>query len=317
MKTIFGPVISRRFGNSLGIDLSPTHKQCNFDCLYCELAPAKTVDKQEYSVKAQEIIDELVISLQEHKNIDIITITANGEPTLYPYLDNLIESIDKIKGDIKTLILTNSATLKDEAIYKTLLKFDKVKLSLDAVSAKTFKKIDRPHNDIDITDIALHVKNFSHEFTGELFIEILFVSGINDSLDEIKKLNDTLLHVNATRIDIGTIDRPPAYLVDALSYEELMAISHHFDSNLPINISSRKKVNSKASFYTKEEIINTLDKRPLSEEDIDILFNTKSKLILKKLIEDEKVVKIDRAGVFFYILRENLDRKRSSKNLTT
>jgi wyosine [tRNA(Phe)-imidazoG37] synthetase (radical SAM superfamily) len=313
MNIIFGPVISRRFGNSLGIDLSPTHKQCNFDCLYCELAPAQTIQKQEKSISVEIIIDALSIALQEHQDIDVITITANGEPTLYPYLDELIDKINLIKGKIQTLILTNSATLIDTKVYNTLLKFDQVKLSLDAISSDVFKKIDRPHKDIDIEDIALHVRNFSHEFRGKLFIEILFVAGLNDTNDEISRLNQLLLHVRSTRIDIGTIDRPPAYPVEALSYEKLMNISHQFDSNLPINISSRKKINIKASNYSEDEILNTLDKRPLSEDDVEILFDEPAKQSLKALIQNKKILKIDRSGVVFFILAENLHRKRKKQ----
>ena len=310
MNIIFGPVISRRFGTSLGIDLSPSHKQCNFDCLYCELAPALTIDKQEKSISVESIADELTKALNEHQNIDVITITANGEPTLYPYLDELIEKINIIKDKKQTLILTNSATLVDKKIYQTLLKFDQVKLSLDAVSHDIFKKVDRPYKDIDIDDILLHVKKFSHEFRGKLFIEILFVAGLNDTKNEINKLNQFLLHVKSSRIDIGTIDRPPAYPVEALSYKELMDISQQFDAKLPINISSRKEITLQSSNYTEDEILNTLDKRPLSEDDIEILFNEPTKKRLKTLFQNKKIVKIDRSGITFYVIAENLHRKR-------
>ena len=134
MKFIFGPVASRRFGTSLGIDLSPGTKQCNFDCLYCELAPAATVDSYSEAYKPDEIITELKQALHEHPNADVITLTANGEPTLYPYLDELIEKIDAIKESKQTLILTNTATLSDPKTYKSLLQLDQVKLSLDAVT---------------------------------------------------------------------------------------------------------------------------------------------------------------------------------------
>ncbi len=307
---IFGPVISRRFGTSLGIDLSPTQKQCNFDCLYCELAPALSVDTQEKSLHVKSIIQALKKSLQEHSNIDVITITANGEPTLYPYLDALIDAIKALKLEIKLLILTNSATLNDTKTYQTLLKFDQVKLSLDAVSEDIFKKIDRPHKEIQIEDIIYHVKQFSQEFQGELFIEILFVAGLNDTKEEIARLNEVLLHVRANRIDIGTIDRPPAYPVEALNYEQLMDISLMFVPSLPIHIASRKKINTKASHYCAEEIVNTLDKRPLSEDDIEILFDANTKKTLQKLLDQNKILKIDRSGVIFYILEENLHRKR-------
>ena len=94
----FGPIPSRRFGMSLGIDLSASTKQCNFDCLYCELAPAKTVDKQSFISSVSDIVLQVKQSLQKHPNVDVITFTANGEPTLYPYLNELIDAIDAIKG---------------------------------------------------------------------------------------------------------------------------------------------------------------------------------------------------------------------------
>ena len=126
---------------SLGIDLSPMLKQCNFDCLYCELAPALTMDKQSHTITVNEIIYEL----KKHLNtsIDVITLTANGEPTLYPQMSELIDEIDKVKGKTETLILTNSATLINDNVYNALLKLDQVKLSLDAISPDIFRKIDR------------------------------------------------------------------------------------------------------------------------------------------------------------------------------
>ncbi|MBE0514121.1 radical SAM protein [Sulfurimonas sp.] len=309
MKTIFGPINSRRFGSSLGIDLSPALKQCNFDCLYCELAPSATTDKQTNIVDVSTIIAEL----KEHLNekIDVITITANGEPTLYPYLDELIDEINKIKNGTQTLILTNSATLVDEKVFNSLLKLDQVKLSLDGVSESVFKRIDRPHAGIEIKDIVQRVIEFSKIFKGKLFIEILFVHGLNDTEDEIKKLNDVLLKLNVARVDLGTIDRPPAYPVSGLSYKELHNASLLFDASLPIHIASRVHAEPNNSHYDDEEILNTLDKRPLTMDDINLLFDEESKKRLHSLISDAKIVIKKVGNLEFFILHENEKRKRS------
>ena len=309
-KTIFGPIRSRRFGNSLGIDLSPSVKQCNFDCLYCELAPSMTVDKQYVVVDVQTIIKELQIALDEHQNIDVITLTANGEPTLYPHLNELIDEIRKITQK-ELLILTNSATLIDEQVFTTLLKLDQVKLSLDAVSEECFKKIDRPHKGIDIKMLTCKVQEFSQKFQGKLFIEILFVYGINDNEKEIEALDTvlkTLLHVR--RIDIGTIDRPPAYPVQGISYSELFKIATMFDADLPIHIASRTHAESCQSSYTKEEIINTIDKRPLTQEDIKLLFDASSQKRLEELLKTQDVITNSVGDLEFYILSKNMQRKR-------
>jgi wyosine [tRNA(Phe)-imidazoG37] synthetase (radical SAM superfamily) len=284
---IFGPINSRRFGMSLGIDLSPSFKQCNFDCLYCELVPMATVDVQTEVVSVDAIIEALKKHLDD--KIDVITLTANGEPTLYPYLNGLINEINKIKRNTQTLILTNSATLTDKNVYDSLLKLDQVKLSLDAISSDVFKRIDRPHKSIKIEDIVDKVIAFSKEYTGKLFIEILFVHTLNDTPQEVKKLNDVLVKVNASRVDLGTIDRPPAYPVMGISYKELHDISLMFDKSIPIHIASRIHAEANNAYYCEDEILNTLDKRPLTMEDINLLFDEPSKESLQKLIKQGHV----------------------------
>ncbi len=301
---------SRRFGTSLGIDLSPSIKQCNFDCLYCELAPAYPVTSQTVHVGVDEIIEELKAALKVHPDIDDITVTANGEPTLYPELDTLIERIDAIKGETKTLILTNSATIDDPDTFRTLLKFDQVKLSLDAVSPEVFKKIDRPAEGIDIAAIIEGIKAFSQQYKGDLYLEILFVHGLNDTDDEIAALNSVLRDIPCKRIDLGTIDRPPAYPVQGLSYSELHAAAAKFDADLPIHIASRTHAESCQSRYSDEEIVNTLDKRPLSMEDMELLFDEATIKRLQKLIESGKIVSENSSGITFYLPAENLHRKR-------
>jgi len=289
LNIIFGPVNSRRFGKSLGIDLSPSKKQCNFDCLYCELDPAKTMGEYDDVISIEEIMNDLNNSLKNHQDIDAMTVTANGEPTLYPYLSELMDEINKVKGSIKTLILSNAAKIDDEKTQEALMKFDTVKLSLDCATGRCLKRLDRSHEGIDVEKIKEGMLAFKKKFKNPLIIEILIVKTINDSDEEIEALNEFLLELKPTRIDIGTIDRPPAYKVEALSYEELREISLQFDSSLPVYIASRKKVTAKLSPYSREDILETLRKRPLTQEDIDVLFDSKSKEELQILINEKEI----------------------------
>jgi wyosine [tRNA(Phe)-imidazoG37] synthetase (radical SAM superfamily) len=311
MSSIFGPVHSRRFGVSLGIDLSSSTKQCNFDCLYCELSPMQAIQTQHEVTPVGSIITELKAALLVHPNIDSITLTANGEPTMYPYLDELIDEINPLKGDLKTLILSNSATLNDPKIFNTLLKLDRVKLSLDAATPEVFTKIDRPHKSIHIEDIIQAIQEFSHVFQGKLFIEILFVKGLNDTPSEIGALNAALASVVCERIDIGTIDRPPAYPVEGLNFNELLEISHHFDPSLPIHIVSRTHATATPSSYSREDILTTLDKRPLTLDDINALLDETSKTAFYDLLNEGKITSIVRSNITFYIPTSNIGRKRS------
>ncbi len=311
MSTIFGPVHSRRFGVSLGIDLSSSIKQCNFDCLYCELAPAPAMRHQHTITPVETIITDLKEALGKHPDIDVITITANGEPTMYPYLNILVEQIGAVKGNIQTLILSNSACLSDENVFNSLLKLDQVKLSLDSATPETFKKIDRPAEGIEIAAIIESITRFSRVFSGKLFIEILFVKGVNDTLSEIEALNAALLEIHCERIDIGTIDRPPAYAVQGLAFEELYALSRSFDPSLPIHIVSRTHAQAIPSTYSDEEILTTLDKRPLTAEDVSALFDTESKKRFQILLNQGKIAQIERSNIIFFTPIENINRKRS------
>ena len=297
---IFGPIHSRRFGKSLGVDLSPGKKQCNFDCLYCELAPAKTMDSYDDIISVEKVVTALKTALKEHDDVDFITLTANGEPTLYPYLSELIDEINSFKGSTKTLILSNAATIDNVKVQEALLKLDEVKLSLDCATQKCLKKLDRSHSGIEVENIKAGMLEFKSKYSGPLVIEILIVKNLNDSKEEIDKLNEYLLKLQPTRIDIGTIDRPPAFEVKPVSYEELLHISHLFDSSLPVYIASRKKADISSDSYSYEEILETLSKRPLTQEDIEALFDEESQKRAENLFHKQKIKLVETNGVNFY-----------------
>ncbi|KLE07067.1 radical SAM protein [Aliarcobacter butzleri] len=295
---IFGPIPSRRFGISLGIDLSPSKKQCNFDCLYCELEGAKTVDKMDTFPSVDEIIKAIKESFKNHPKIDVITITCNGEPTLYPKLSELIDEINKIKGETKTLILSNGSTIYKKEIFEALLKIDIVKLSLDCVSKKCFKKLDRQNKSVEIEKIVPSMIEFSQKTKKDFVLEVLFVKDINDKDEEIELLFNAVKQINPKRIDIGTIDRPPAYKVNPVSYEFLEDVANKFEG-LNVNIVFKNRPKQIIS-YNKEEILSMINRRPLNIEDIENMFDNESKFFLEELIRNEEIGLVDNAGIKFY-----------------
>ena len=296
---IFGPITSRRFGQSLGIDLSPSSKQCNFDCLYCELKGAKTVNKATNTPTVKEVIAALKMALPTQKNLDVITLTANGEPTLYPDLDTLVDGILKIQNRPKLLILSNGSTINDGAIQATLSKIDIVKLSLDCVSPKCFKKIDRAHSGIEISQIVEGMKRFRKIYTGELVIEILVVEGLNDTEEEFQALHKALQEIQPDRIDVGTIDRPPAYDVKGVSIERLIELSNLLEG-LHVNIAYKKNYIPQKRHFSQEEILELLDRRPQSFEDIALCFDEQSLKSLYELVTEKRLYIKNIAGVDFY-----------------
>ncbi|EOA4987778.1 radical SAM protein [Campylobacter jejuni] len=298
MKILFGPVSSRRFGRSLGIDLSPSKKQCNFDCVYCELDPKKAQEKQDEIISIDKIISEVKVMLEKNVEFDFLTLTANGEPSLYPYLNELISSLRSIAKDKKLLILSNGTAVLDEDKFNALLKLDVVKFSLDSAVAKTFYRIDRALKNIDLEKMIEKMADFRARFNGDLIMEILVVKDLNDNEEEFEALNQALKKIMPLRVDLSTIDRPPAYAVKKVSEEKLLELSKLIDST-PVLLAKRHYEGEKLSF-NEEELLKMLHLRSQSEIDIEVKFDEQSKTLLNQLIKEKKVKILDLAGVKFY-----------------
>ncbi|AAW35700.1 radical SAM protein [Campylobacter jejuni] len=298
MKILFGPVSSRRFGRSLGIDLSPSKKQCNFDCVYCELDPKKAQEKQDEIISIDKIISEVKVMLEKNVEFDFLTLTANGEPSLYPYLNELILSLRSIAKDKKLLILSNGTAVLDEDKFNALLKLDVVKFSLDSAVAKTFYRIDRALKNIDLEKMIEKMADFRARFNGDLIMEILVVKDLNDNEEEFEALNQALKKIMPLRVDLSTIDRPPAYAVKKVSEEKLLELSKLIDST-PVLLAKRHYEGEKLSF-NEEELLKMLHLRSQSEIDIEVKFDEQSKTLLNQLIKEKKVKILDLAGVKFY-----------------
>ncbi|WP_144687493.1 radical SAM protein [Campylobacter jejuni] len=306
MKILFGPVSSRRFGRSLGIDLSPSKKQCNFDCVYCELDPKKAQEKQDEIISIDKIISEVKVMLEKNVEFDFLTLTANGEPSLYPYLNELILSLRSIAKDKKLLILSNGTAVLDEDKFNALLKLDVVKFSLDSAVAKTFYRIDRALKNIDLEKMIEKMADFRARFNGDLIMEILVVKDLNDNEEEFEALNQALKKIMPLRVDLSTIDRPPAYAVKKVSEEKLLELSKLIDST-PVLLAKRHYEGEKLSF-NEEELLKMLHLRSQSEIDIEVKFDEQSKTLLNQLIKEKKVKILDLAGVKFVrgILKKNM-----------
>jgi len=294
----FGPVSSRRFGVSLGIDLSPETKSCNFDCVYCELPKAERTDIILNPPKVADVLADVQKALISHPQTEVITITANGEPTLYPELENLVNALQTIKGDRRLMILTNASTLPNSKVRAALVKLDSVKCSLDCVTPRCYQRIDRPLH-TDVTAIIDALTAFRSEYSGELLLEILLVSGINDNLQEFETFANILPQIGADRIDIGTIDRPPAYDVKPVPFEKIAMLCETL-KNLPINIVTKRGNTPSQSYYSDEELLTTFAKRPFTQDDVERLLDADSVSRLTQLVADGRIHTIEKNGLLFY-----------------
>lgn len=212
MKYIFGPIKSRRLGSSLGINLTP-YKTCTFDCVYCQLGRTNTMttERKEY-IPLNEILDELknwlATNTPEEKQLNYITLSGSGEPTLNIKTGELISKIKELTG-IAVAVITNASLLSDPQLRQEIKDADLVVPSLDAATAVVFEKIDRPHENMNIEDIIEGLASLRKEFKGKIWLEIMIVRGVNDDLRHVRKLKEAADRINPDKIQINSPVRAP------------------------------------------------------------------------------------------------------------
>ena len=211
-KYTFGPVPSRRLGLSLGVDVIPK-KLCSLDCVYCEVGVTdkRGLARKEY-LPASEILAEVKEVIAEYPNLDHITISGSGEPTLNSKIGDIIRGIKQMTK-VPVAVLTNGTLLDNSEVRRDLLSADIVSPSLDAVSADVFEKVDRPNPKLRIDAIINGIKTFKQEYKGRMWIEILFVKGMNDHDAEVYKMKKVIDEIQPEKIHLNTVIRPPAYAI--------------------------------------------------------------------------------------------------------
>lgn len=209
MRYVYGPVPSRRLGSSLGISPIPK-KVCNYSCIYCQLGRTdRMTNTRKLYYPVEEILDEFNTTMKNGVEFDVVTIVGEGEPTLYLGLGELIWGI-KQNTQKPVAVITNGALFYDEQLRKELYGADIVLPTMDAYDEETFKIINRPHGSITFDQIRKGLRAFSKEYSGQLWIEIMLMDGINDddySLDQYVK---ELKNLEYDRLYINTPIRPPA-----------------------------------------------------------------------------------------------------------
>ena len=209
MKYIFGPVPSRRLGRSLGVSPIPK-KACNYSCVYCQLGRTdKMTAKRQEFFPLEKILEEFDSVENIDEKCDVITIVGEGEPTLYSRLGDLIIEL-QLRTEKPVAVITNGALLADEDVRNELMPADIVLPSLDSINQEMFKRVDRAHGSIKYEDVYNGLVQFSKDYKGQLFLEIMLMDGINDdeaSLNEFKRLSSK---VRYDRLYINTPVRPPA-----------------------------------------------------------------------------------------------------------
>ncbi len=242
-KIIFGPVKSRRLGISLGINLLPTEsKLCNFNCIYCECG--WTPDKKELkadwhprNIVKQKLTEMLSSMIAESKALDVITYAGNGEPTMHPEFEEIIDDTIQLRDnyfpDARIAVLSNATQIHKPQIIDALKKVEDNILKLDSAFPETVKLLNNPQGFYKIENIVKNMKQFDRDFT----LQTMFVKGdyngkiVDNTTDkEFHAWFEIVKELKPKTIMIYTIarDTPSPDLVK-VSYEELKQICNKLE----------------------------------------------------------------------------------------
>jgi wyosine [tRNA(Phe)-imidazoG37] synthetase (radical SAM superfamily) len=211
MKYVYGPVPSRRLGQSLGIDPIPL-KTCNWNCVYCQLGRTVplTNERREYFPR-EEILEQVREAIASHKpdEIDWVTFVGSGEPTLHISLGWLIRQVKELTGR-PVAVITNGALLYLPEVRQELSAADAVMPSLDAGSADLYRYINRPHPEVTFARLVEGLVTFSRENSGKLWLEVMLVQGLNDTKAALEDIADAVRRIQPDEVHINLPTRPPA-----------------------------------------------------------------------------------------------------------
>lgn len=236
---VFGPIHSRRLGISLGINLLPYDgKLCSFDCIYCECGfnkdfRTKTKLPDRMNVRAA-LENKLLSLLKEGVTPDVITFAGNGEPTMHPEFEVIVDDTVELRNiyfpDAKISVLTNGMHLERGKVLDALKKVENPILKLDSAFDKTARLIDRPNS--HIYRVAKQVENYKR-FQGNFILQTMFIRGEfegevidNTTEEEISAWLELVRELKPREVMIYTIDREtPVKTLEKVPLEELRKIA--------------------------------------------------------------------------------------------
>jgi wyosine [tRNA(Phe)-imidazoG37] synthetase (radical SAM superfamily) len=236
---IFGPVSSRRLGSSLGINLLPPElKICTYNCIYCECGwtTSRKLPDSEFPSRdlVRKALQDRLNELRKYGDFpDAITYAGNGEPTLHPdfegIVDDSIQIRDLISPESQIVVLSNGSLAHMENVKRALLKVDQNVLKLDSGIEDTFRALNQPPAGWKLSDIISNLKSFN----GKLTVQTLFIRGefngkkIDNTTDkEVAELLNLYNNIRPSEVMVYTIARgTPIRGLERVPYDELKSIA--------------------------------------------------------------------------------------------
>lgn len=303
---VFGPVPSRRLGQSLGIDTIPL-KTCNWNCVYCQLGRTMplTNERREY-IPCDVILSQVKATLAAHQpgEIDWITFVGSGEPTLHSGLGRLIRDV-KTLANLPVAVITNGALLYLPEVRHDLIAADAVLPSLDAGSADLYRRLNRPHPEATFERLINGLVTFREEYAGKLWPEIMLVRGLNDTYESLREIYSVLERIKPDEVHINQPTRPPAETwVQPPDDEGLMRATAVLGKIARIVPPAQGHFDLSGCQSIPEAIVNIITRHPMSRQQIEETLTgwepAAVQQALTELTASGQAQQVERLGVQFW-----------------
>lgn len=304
----FGPVPSRRLGQSLGVNNIPP-KVCSYSCVYCQLGRTTNMQAER---KVYYNPDELLKSVKKKvkdakskgESIDYLTFVPDGEPTLDINLGKVIKLFKPL--GIKIAVISNASLIWQEGVLDDLCKADWVSLKIDAISKDIWRKIDRPHRSLKHDEILQGVAEFSRIFTGKLITETMLIQKVNDSVQETEKIADFISGLKNVKSYLSIPTRPPAekWVKSADEY----AVNSTYQAFREKSIDTEYLIGYEGNAFAftgnvEGDLLSITSVHPMRKEAVDEFLKKADSdwMVIDKLIKENKLIETKYKNNKFYM----------------
>ena len=299
---VFGPVPSRRFGRSLGVDLTPL-KTCCFDCVFCQLGSTRnpTLERREYA-PVETVKDEIHRWRDAGGTADYATLSGSGEPTLHSGFGDVLRFL-KTALPCPAVLLTNGSLLYLPEVRAAAAEADVAKLSLSAWDNESFRRVNRPHPGLDFDRSLAGMREFRQMFAGRIWLEVFLVAGLNDAPDQVARIAALAATIAPDKIHLNTAVRPPAESnVQPVDQDRMMALAGLFQPGAEVIADFTARPGSGVA-VNETAILDMLRRRPCTARQIADVFGMHLNEVAKytgHLLSQGRIQALPRAGQIYY-----------------
>jgi wyosine [tRNA(Phe)-imidazoG37] synthetase (radical SAM superfamily) len=306
MNYVFGPIPSRRLGQSLGIDTIPL-KTCNWNCVYCQLGRSQPLvnERKEY-YPVQEILAEVreVLDVHQPGEIDWVTIVGSGEPLLHSRVGWLIRQVKDLTN-LPVAVITNGSLLYLPEVRHELAAADAVLPTMNAGTAELYRKICRPHSKLNFEQHVQGLIAFREEYRGKLWVEVMLVRGLNDTPRALMDIAEVLKSIRPDAVHLNLPNRPPAETwVEPPSGESLMQAIAILGNTAEVVHPARGSFDLSGYDNPVDAVIGIITRHPMRQAELEQTLDRWSpgqvSQALTKLATGGQAQVVERYGVRFW-----------------